>query len=212
MGSFSLNSVNELAGGARLGGNFIATAETGAITQTLPIWKGRPPILDETLQGMMTLAIQAEPPPGDLGRTITIDVEGANAWGGKITRTLSVGGGLSAELRLGNFQHVKAVARPAVLDKVTIPVGMGLYFSWSYDLLGRVPLFHFLPVVAGTPTVLPTATETITPELACTITWLLPTFGIVVAKTVAAGEEVPAQWGAFSCNIANSFLLKIRGL
>ena len=56
------------------------------------------------------------------------------------------------------------------------------------------------------------STETITPEFACTITWLLPTFGVTVVKTVAAGEEVPAQWGAFSCNIANSFLLKIRGL
>lgn len=212
MHAWELNSVNELAGGARLGGNYVATAEKGPIEQHLPIWKGRPPILDETLQGMMTLAIMADPPPGDLGRTVTIDVEGANAWGGKITRTFSVGGGLSAELRLGNFQHVRAVANPAVLDSVTLPVGMGLFFCWSYDLIGRAPLYHFLPVLAAIPTALPTATETITPELACTITWLLPTFGATVVKTVAAGEEVPAQWGAFSCNIANSFMLKIRGL
>ena len=212
MSGFPLNDVNELAGGARLGGNFIATAQTGPTLQTLALWKGRPPLLDEVLQGPLTLAIEANPPPGDLGRTVRIEVEGGNAWGGKVTRTFSVGAGLSAELRIGNFQHVRVVARPATLDSVTLPVGMGLFFAWSLDLIGRAPLYDFLSVLAATPTVLPTATETITPEFACTITWLIPTFGATVVKTVAAGEEVPAQWGAFSCNIANTFLLKMRGL
>jgi hypothetical protein len=209
MEGYRLNSVLELAGGARLGGNFIA--RDAPIRQTLALWKGRPPLLDEAIQGPLTLAISATPPAADPGRTVTIHAEGANAWGGRVTRIFSVGGGLSAELRLGNFQHVRAVAMQAA-DGDTLPQGMGLYFTWSLDLLGRTPLWHYLAVAAGTPTVLPEGTESVTPELACTLTYLLPTFGTTVVKTVSAGEEVPAQWGAFSCNIANQFLLKIRGL
>ena len=206
-----LNSINELAGGARLGGNFGGAND---ISQTLALWKGRPPILpgDNSLwAGPMTIAITATPPPADPGRTVTIQAEGANAWGGKTTRVFSLGAGLSAELRMGNFQHVNIRAMQAA-DKVTLPADMMLYFSWSYDLLGRTPLHHYLPVLAATPTLLPEATEFITPELACTITWLLPTFGATVSRSVAAGEQVPADWGAFSCNIANTFLLQLRGL
>jgi hypothetical protein len=98
-------------------------------------------------------------------------------------------------------------------DTFTLVTGQTLFFSWSYDLLGRTALHHVLSVSGlGIPTALPEATEFITPELACTITWLLPTFGLTVVRTAAAGEQVPADWGAFSCNIANRFLLQLRGL
>jgi hypothetical protein len=202
MNPIPLWSVNELAGGARLGGKF-----EGPIGGTKAIWKGRPPILDETLGGPMTLAIAAVPPNAEPGRTLTIVAEGGNQWGGKIRRVFSVGAGLSAELRMGNFQHV------LVRTADDIPEGMTLFFSWTYDLFGRSPLYHYLPYpVANVVTELPEGTAFLIADSACNITWVLTTFGTTITQTVAAGERVPAQWGAFSCNRVNNFIVELRGL
>jgi hypothetical protein len=198
----SLWGVNELAGGARLGGLF-----RGPTQGTKAIWKGRPPILDEQLAGPMTLAIAAEPPAADPGRTLTIHAEGGNQWGGKIRRTFSIGAGLSAELRMGNFQHV------LVRTDTDIPEGMTLFFSWTYDVLGRSPLYHYLSYpVANVVTALPEGAAYLIPEFACNITWQLTTFGSTITQAVAAGERVPSQWGAFSCNRDNEFIVELRGL
>lgn len=192
----------ELAGGPRLGGRFV-----GPKTDTSSIWKGRPPVLEAGVRPL-TLALAATPPPAELGRTVTVQAQCGNAWGGLITREFQIGGGLSAELRVGNFEHVKVFVPPP-----GIVAGMTVFFCWTSDLLGRTPLYRFINYPAPGPIIqVPEGAEFVYPEVAGTLTYSIPQFGATFTRTVAAGEQVPIVWSAFSCNVANDFIFQLRGL
>lgn len=205
---------NELAGGARLGGNF-----EGPKTDTTALWKGRPPVLQSGI-GPLTIAMAARntgvAPPGS---TVLVDVQCGNAWGGVTTRQFHIGAGLSAELRVGNFQHVDVRVLPVPVGAVVtgIPDGMTVFFSWTFDLLGRTPLYHFRPytlaeAVAGTVIQLPEGVEFLTAQSPCVLTWDLPQYGTNFVQAVPAGTRIPIIWGAFSCNVATDFVFQLRGL
>lgn len=207
--SLTVMERNELAGGARLGGRF-----EGPKTDTSAIWKGRPPVLSSGI-GPLTLAIAARnAPPAVLSSTVFVRAECGNAWGGVTTREFHLGAGLSAELRVGNFQHVDIRVIPEPVGSLVsgIPDGMTVFFSWTFDLLGRTPLYHFRAVPAATIIQLPEGVEYLTAEAACTLTWDIPQFGTTFTQAVAAGTRIPTIWGAFSCNIANRFVFQLRGL
>jgi len=203
---------NELAGGPRLGGLF-----NGPKTDTSALWKGHAPQFMDGI-GPLTLSMAARPAPATPGQTVTIEVEVGNAWGGKISRRFNLGGGLSADLRVGNFQHIEVKAVPdgaSVAGNIGIPAGMTVFFSWSFELQPRCPLFLFqdYPLAAvGTVIQAPEGCEFIHVESACTLTFALTQFGTTFVKAVAAGDRVPCTWGAFSCNVTNKFIFESRGL
>ena len=192
----------ELASGARLGGKFV-----GPYNGTMAIWKGRPPIYnpsyDEGEPGSLVIAAIG----GSVGDTVTINFEGGNAWGGQINRTFQIGQGISAELQAGQFQHILCRA------DAPLPDGMELFFSWTWDIVNKSNLWRFLDYPnPGVAINLPEGIESITPESACQFIYQLPQFGTTFVKSVSAGEEVVAYWGAFSCNVANKFIYKLRGV
>jgi len=203
---------NELAGGPRLGGKF-----DGPKTDTTALWKGRPPVLSSGI-GPLTLAISARnAAPAALGSTVSLRAECGNAWGGVTTREFNIGGGLSAEMRVGNFEHVEVRVQPRPVGSVIvgIPDGMTVFLSWTFDLIGRTPLYNFVdyPLAAvGTVIQLPEGVEFVTAEAACVLTWSLPQFAATFVQAVAAGTRIPTIWGAFSCNVANRFIFQLRGL
>jgi hypothetical protein len=211
----SLQDRNELAGGPRLGGNF-----AGPKADTSALWNGRPPVLSSGI-GPLTLAVSArnDGQGAVAGSTVRVRAQCANAWGGLTTREFDIGAGLSAELRVGNYQHVDVRVVPTAPGSavVGIPAGMTVRFSWSFDLLGRTPLYHFRRYTAAEAAVatviqLPEGVEFLTAETACTLTWSLPQYGATFIQAVPAGTRVPAIWGAFSCNVANDFIFQLRGL
>ena len=204
---YPLVSASELGAGVRIGGKF-----DGPRTGTSAIWVGRPPVLPNGYP-FPTLAIAATPSPSVPGQTVTIEVEAANGFGGRIMRQFSIGGGLSAEMRLGNYQHVRVRVLGSSEGHVGIPAGMTVWFAWSFDLVGHSSLFHFLNYpVAGVPVVLPEGTEYITPENACRLVFQVPEFGTTFTRGVNAGEQATAIWSAFTCNIINRFIVQLRGL
>lgn len=192
----------ELASGARLGGKFV-----GPYNGTMAIWKGRPPIYnpsyDENEPGSLVISAIG----GSVGDTVTVNFEGGNAWGGMTRRTFQIGQGISAELQAGQFEHILCRA------EAPLPDGMELFFSWTWDIVNKSHLWNYYNYpVAGTAVNLPEGIECIIPESACQLTYQLPQFGTTFVKSVSAGEEVVAYWGAFSCNVANKFLFKLRGI
>ncbi len=203
---------NELAAGPRLGGSY-----EGLKTDTSGIWKGRPPLFADGI-GPMTLAIAATPNPNALGQTVTIEGEFGNAFGGIIRRRFHIGGGLSADLRAGNFAHVKIQVVPdplAVPNNVGIPAGMTVFFCWTWNLNPIAALFFYqdYPVAAvGTTIQAPEGCEFIHVQNAGTLTFVVTEYGQTWVRAVAAGERVPCPWGAFSCNVANRFIFEMRGL
>ena len=194
----------ELGATVRLDGRF-----EGPKTQTLSIWKARPPVLED---GSVppTLFISAGNGPGPdapIGSTVTIYAEGAAAGGGKVTRLFEVGHGLSAELLVGYFKSIN------VITKSKVPEGLTLYFVWSFQIAQSRGLVKFLNYpVAGVSVNLPEGSETMVPELACVLTFVQPQFGTSFTYTAGAGEQVPALWGAFSCNIINKFVIRLKPL
>jgi len=192
----------ELASGARLGGKFV-----DPYNGTMAIWKGRPPIYNPSYDEAEPGALVISATGGPIGQTVTINFEGGNAWGGVTRRTFQIGQGLSAELQGGQFQHISCVA------EAPLPDGMEITFSWTWDVVNKSNLYRFLNYADGGVLInLPEGIETITPELACQITFQIPQFGTTFQKSVSAGEEINAIWGAISCNIVNKFIYKLRGV
>jgi hypothetical protein len=160
--------------------------------------------------------------PVDLGRTVLIQLELGNAWGGKTRRLFNVGNGLSADMRLGNFEvvNVKSLATLGTtleaqgFPSVGIPPGVTVYFSWTWELAGwwsGLRLFQNVP--AGTILPVPEGAEMVMPEAACTITWQAPQYGTTFVQGVPAGAPSPVGFAsAFSCNIPNKFVWHLRGL
>ena len=192
----------ELGSGPRTGGR-----RTGPFTGTWALWKGRPPILNSGYSDMEpgTLVIAAT--GGAVGDTVTINFEGGNGWGGVTNRTFQVGQGLSAQLQAGSFQHV--VCRTGS----EIPADMLLSFSWIWEPVNRSPLYNFQDYpIADVNIDLPEGAEFIIPESAGQFVFQLPQFSTTFTKSFGAGEEIPAYWGAFSCNTVNKFIFKLRGI
>lgn len=201
---------NELAGGARIGGKIV-----GPRTETSGIWNGRPPVAIDGA-GPMTLSLAARPGEGTPGQTVTIDGDFGNGFGGSIRRRFNVGGGLSASLRVGNFEHVQIRVVPdplAAAGNVGIPSGMTVFFCWTWELQpsAKLLLFENYPV-GGVTIEAPEGCESIYVESACTLTFAMTQFGNTFARAVVAGERVPCLWGAFSCNIPNKFVFESRGV
>ena len=199
----SLTYPPELASGARIGGKFV-----GPYNSTMAIWKGRPPVYntnyDEMEPGSLVIsAIGGE----NIGDTVTIRFEGGNAWGGQTKREFQVGQGISAELQAGAFQHISCIA------EAPLPAGMELYFSWTWDAVNKSNLFQYYDyTVAATQINLPEGTLSVIPESACQLTYQIPQFGTTFVKSVSSGEEVCCIWGAFSCNVPNQFIFRLRGV
>jgi hypothetical protein len=193
----------ELASGARLGGKF-----SGPYNATMAIWKGRPPMYSPDYGDAEpgTLVISAMGGT-NIGDSVTVDFEGGNAWGGVTKRTFQIGQGISAELQAGAFQHILCRAR------APLPTGMELFFSWTWDPVNKSDLFQYYKYDnAGVMINLPEGIKSIIPESACQLTYQMPQFGTTFVKSVASGEEVTSYWGAFSCNVPNQFIFRLRGI
>ena len=208
----ALERRNELASGARLGGKF-----DGPRDSTSALWKGRPPQLEDGI-GPMTLSIAALPDDADLGQTVTVEIEAGNAWGGQITRLFNVGGALSADLRVGDFEHVVArvVRDPlAAAGQGGIPNGMSVYFCWTWELQPTAALMRFLDYPAGaigTNIALPEGCTHIHVQNAGNLTFAWSEYAGTFVRPVLAGERVPCVGPTFSCNVANVFVFESRGL
>jgi len=194
----------ELGSTVRLDGNF-----GGPKSQTCSIWKARPPVLEDGSVPPTLYIAAADGPEGSAapGSTVTIRAEGAAAGGGRAVRIFEIGHGLTAELLLGYFKSID------VKTQSPIPAGMTLYFTWSFQIAQSRGLVKFLNyTIAGAPVNLPEGCEAVVPELACTLTFLLPQFGTTFTYAASAGEAVPAVWGALSCNIPNRFVFRLKPL
>jgi hypothetical protein len=192
----------EPATGVRLSG--ILDAGRGS---TKRIWDGPPPVMpDGTL--FRVLAISAEVDATIPSQTVTVHVAAGSSQGGFTVREFSVGGGLIAILKVGNYPNVRAIVT------TNIPVGMRVRWAWSEDTgMQPTPLFTRLNYTVGAAIVaLPQGTEVLYPQNACVITWQLGEFGATIAQAAAAGVPLPAIWGSFASNIApNQFLLQMQG-
>jgi hypothetical protein len=202
----TLDQRGEMGSGVRIGG----IIDTSHVGRTKSIWRSRPPVTEDG-RPYQTLHISAheEQGGGTPGDTVTIRAEAGTQWGGLASREFAVGDGLSAALRIGLFESVDVkVVSPG------FPAAMKLRFVWSLDYsLLPSPLYTFLDYpTPGTLLRLPEGTAAMFPDSACIITFNLPQFGTTFTKTAAADEEVEALWGAFSCNVVNRFILKLRGL
>lgn len=207
MSRYNLNSLQELSGGGRLGGRCV-----GPYTGTWGIWKGRPPAwTPEGNPKVLCIAMEVNDPNalGAGARSVSIRAECGNGDGGIITREFVVGEGVSADLRVGSFKHVKVVTTSEV------PEGSTLYFSWADDLpfsSSEFTLLNFLDYpVAGARVDLPQGCIDICPEQACTITWTLASLGTTFVQSAAAGVFTPVKWGTFQANVVTKFITQIRG-
>ena len=199
-----LSSDFELGGGARLGGCF-----AGPKGGTTALWKGRPPILGPEGPKVLSIAMRTLGPIGAGNRSIQIHAEVGNAFGDIITRDFVVGEGLSADIRVGAFQHSE------VRTSTEIPDGSTLYFSWAEELPASqsdLRLINYLSYpFAGVRASAPEGSQFVTAESACQITWTVDLFGTTFVQGVGAGAIIPVNWGSFSCNVPNKFIFHLRG-
>ena len=205
MNRYRLDTLQELGSAPRTGGRF-----DGPLNQTCAIWKGRPPTtLDGLTPNVLSMAMTSTSPLGATSRTVTIRAEGGNSFGGIITREFSLGEGLSADLGIGAYQHVK------VRTETPIPADCTLYFCWVNDLTfssSVLTLSSYMNYpVAATRTRVPEGAYELTAENACQITWTLNQVGATFTQGVAAGESIPVRWGTFSSNVVNQFFFRLRG-
>ena len=191
----------ELGSGARLGGRF-----DFPYTGTMAIWKGRPPILStgDDLEPA-ALAISCNGGTG-IGSSVTIEFSGANAWGGLTQRTFQIGGGLSALLQAGAFQHINCRAVTPLMT------GQSLKFSWINDPINQSDLYFYQAVANGVELDIPEGCIHIIPEGACNIIFKLDQFGTTFTKAAVAGEEIPAIWGSFETNVDTNVIFRLRGI
>jgi len=208
--NYPLTSQRELGENIRTDGRYV-----GPLRQTLRICSGRPPVQpDGRIFPLLSLSLipgeGAATPP--IGTTVTIEAEGASGNGGRVRRTFQIGAGLTGDIMMGYYEHVRVKALPNA-DGVTVPEGMVLYFVWNSSIYEGRRLQSFLNYAIPASIVpAPEGTEFIIPETACVLTFQLPSFSTTFVYTAAAGERVPAAWGAFSCNIANKFIFILKPL
>lgn len=196
-----LTNLEELGGGARDGGRFV-----GPKNDTSALWKGRPPVNIDGI-GPMGMSIALRNESGTRGLTVTIDAEVGSPSGGLARRVFAVGEGLSADLHVGSYPHVKIRA------VTPIPAGCTLYFTWVYEIISRSPLLAFIDYPAGGVSIdLPEGCEAFTVQNACTLTFQIPQFATTFAYAAVAGERVDALWSAVSCNVVNKFIAHLRGI
>lgn len=203
---YLVENPGELGVGPQIGGKFgfVDRADPGRKR----IWSGRPPTQPDGRR-FRTLHLAATGGARGLGDTVEVNVEGGSGMGGRVLRRFRVGAGLSASLRLGDFEHVHVNTGPGGMTS-----GMQLYFVWTMDCFEQPsPLYDYLDYpVANTLTLLPEGCEGLTPQAACTITFNIAELGATFPVAAAAGQRVDAQWGAFQANNVNRFLLKMRGI
>lgn len=202
-------SRNELAGGARLGGS-----RSGPYAGQQALWDGRPPRLESgwgpdgfSISCRMEVPQAVPPlPVSELGQSALISVEVGSSWGDKARRQFHVGAGLSADLRLGNFEVVSAKCGP-------LPAGMTVFFSWTWELVGRGDLLLFQTIPAGTVVQAPEGADSLLAESPCTLTWLVPQLGTTFIQPIAAAVETKAAFPtAFTSNVINKFVWRLRGI
>ena len=194
----------ELGSTVRLDGRY-----EGPKRQTCAIWKARPPVLEDGSIPPTLFISAGDGPKGaaPIGSTVTIYAEGAAAGGGRASRLFEVGNGLTAELLVGYFKSI------IVETRTPIPAGLTVFFTWSFQIAQSRGFVKFLDYpVAAAPVNLPEGCESVVPELACTLTFLMPQFGTTFTYAASAGEVVPALWGAMSCNIINKFVFRLKPL
>ena len=193
--------------GDRFGIKLSGIIDWRQVGQTRSIWNGAPPVLPDGT-AMQTLSLSADREgAAALGQSVTVEVSAGGPQGGFQTRRFAIGGGLAADLRLGNYEIVNAKVLTAV------PTGFRLRWAWSSDWsLQPSPLFAYMPyTVPGAVVDLPQGTEAIFPTNASVITWEMVQFGTTQVVAAAAAQEVEARWGSMSCNIANQFIVRLRG-
>jgi len=196
----------ELASGARLGGKF-AFPNNG----TMAIWAGRPPILsigDDYEPAALAISCVGGATPGG---SVTIEFEGANAWGGSTRRVFQIGGGISCLLQAGSFAMVNCKAVTPLM------AGQEIYFSWINDPVNKSDLYSYQLVTPGeaaalTPFDTPEGCTHIIPESACNIVFQLNQFTTTFTQAALAGQEIPATWGAFTTNVAGNIIFRLRGV
>jgi len=191
----------ELGSGPRMGGRF-----EFPYTGTMAIWKGRPPILsvgDDLEPGALAISCTGGTTPGS---SVTIDFSGANAWGGNTKRSFQIGGGMSALLQAGAFQHINCRAITPLMT------GQTLYFSWINDPINQSDLYFYQAVQNGVPIDVPEGCTHIIPESACNIIFQIGQFGTTFTKAALAGEEIPALWGGFQTNATINVIFRLRGI
>ena len=172
----------------------------------MAIWKGRPPILsvgDDLEPAALVISCNGGSTPGG---SVTIEFVGANAWGGETKRVFQIGGGLSALLQAGGFQHISCRAITPLMD------GQSLKFSWINDPINQSDLYNFQAVAQNTDIDIPEGCTFIIPENACNIIFKISQFGTTFTKSALAGEEIPAMWGAFQVNVNTNIIFRLRGI
>ena len=207
---YALNSPQELGAGGRLGGK--RSGGASGYSGTFAIWKGRPPAL--TSQGQprvlcIAMSVDNAALLGATSRTVSIRAECGNGFGGVMVREFVVGEGISADLRVGAFHHVKVVTTS------DIPAGSTLYFCWADDLpfsSSEFALINFLdyPTI-GARVALPQGCIEVCPEYSCTLTWDLVSQGTTFSQSAAAGVFTPVKWGTIQANVATKFITRLRG-
>lgn len=200
----SYDRSNELGNGVRLGGVFDSTMVGGRKA----IWKGRPPV-DEHGERFGALLLATSFEGVDSGQTVSIYAEAGSSEGGIATRRFSIGGGLSADLRLGHYEHV--VCR---VETNPIPTGLKIYFVWAREpRTVPSPLWTFLSYQgAGVTVDLPEGADLVYPQNAGVITWQIPEFATTFVQAATGGVPFEAAWSAFSYSVPTRFLIRMRGL
>ena len=191
----------ELASGARTGGKFAFPSQG-----TMAIWAGRPPILsvgDDYEPAALAISCVGGTTPGG---SVTIEFEGANAWGGSTKREFQIGGGISCLLQAGSFAMVNCKAVTPLM------AGQEIYFSWINDPVNKSDLYFYQNVPNLTDIDTPEGCTHIIPENACNIVFRLGQFGTTFTQAALAGQEVPAIWGAFQTNVPGNFIFRLRGV
>ena len=197
----------ELGGGAQVGGRFV-----GPLTQTIPIWNGRPPRQNNL--GPLSMYLSATSPPAALGQTIPIHVECGNSLGGRVVRDFEIGAGLSASLRVGNWEHVKVLGLPNVGGVAGgVANGATLFFTWDQGLENGTALYSFLDYpVPNTQIALPEGCDAIYSNVAGNMTFNVDRHANTFVQAVVVGQEVPAIWSSISFSQVTRFIFRMRGI
>ena len=200
----------ELGAGPRVGGLFQGPTSG----ETLRIWDGRPPQLDP-YWGPRVLAISLRtrneqfetspvipdpiPPGAPIPRSVQIEAEASDGFGGKIRRVFWIGEGLSADLNMGAYRLVKVHIVSA------IPANMDVFFSWTdlpAGLTGEMNLVSYIPYpTKDTRIALPEGAYRVIFEAGGTITWTIDAVvpgAATFDQAVLAAQLVPVLWGSLS--------------
>jgi len=199
----------ELGAGPRVGGLFQGPTSG----ETLRIWDGRPPQLDpywgprvlaislrtrnEQFDSSPVIPAGTPPAPVLTTRSVQIEAEGSDGFGGKIRRVFWIGEGLSAELNMGAYRLVKVHIVSA------IPDNMDVYFSWTdlpAGLTAEMNLISYIPYSTKDVRIaLPEGATRVAFEAGGTITWTIDApSSTTFDQAVLAAQMVPVLWGSLS--------------